>query len=67
MYASSFVASKKFLDEFRTFWSLPQSWILRLGEDGVSGFGQQSIPLDSLPDVRRVVLVDESVERPEDY
>ncbi len=67
MYASSFMASKKFLEDFRAFWSLPKEWILRLGEDGVTGFGQQSIPLDSLPDVRRVVLVDESVVAPEDY
>jgi hypothetical protein len=67
MYASSFMASKKFLDEFRAFWSLPKDWILRLGQDGVTGFGQQSIPIDSLPDVRRVVLVDESVVAPEDY
>jgi acetone carboxylase alpha subunit len=67
MYASSFSGSKKFLEEFRKFWDLPKSWILRLGEEGIEGFGQMSIPLDSLPDVRRVVLVDESVERPEDY
>jgi len=67
MYANSFFLSDKFLQEFREFWGLGKDWFIRLGEDGTQGFGQHSVPLDSLPDVRRVNLVDESVVRPEEY
>ena len=67
MYANSFLLSQKFLDEFREFWDLGEDWFIRLGEDGTEGFGQHSVPLDSLPDVRRVNLVDETVVRPKEY
>ncbi|MDP6184418.1 MAG: acetone carboxylase subunit alpha, partial [Gammaproteobacteria bacterium] len=67
MYANSFFLSDKFVTEFRQFWGLSEDWFIRLGEDGTEGFGQHSVPLDSLPDVRRVNLVDESVVRPKEY
>jgi acetone carboxylase alpha subunit len=67
MYANSFFLSDKFLQEFREFWGLGKDWFIRLGDKDVAGFGQHSVPLDSLPDVRRVNLVDESVVRPPEY
>jgi acetone carboxylase alpha subunit len=39
MYAGSFALSKKFANEFKTFWNLPQEWQLTEEELGVPVFG----------------------------
>jgi acetone carboxylase alpha subunit len=41
MYATSFALSEKFLNEFRTFWNLPESWIVTEEELEVPTFGSK--------------------------
>jgi acetone carboxylase, alpha subunit len=64
MYASCFASSEPFRREFRSFWSLPESWKLEEGElvaeNASYGYGSSARePLDALPDVKRIVLTEE--------
>ena len=60
MFATSFALSKKFLDDFKAFWTLPKSWELPESELGVAVHGSQGrMDLSQMPDVRTVVLVEE--------
>jgi acetone carboxylase alpha subunit len=60
MFATSFDLSEKFLNEFRTFWNLPDDWIVREDELGVPSYGSKfRMDLSKMPDVKTVVLVEE--------
>lgn len=60
MFATSFGLSKKFEAQFRTFWSLPESWTLTEEELDVPTYGAKfRMDLSKMPDVRTVVLVEE--------
>lgn len=59
MFATSFTLSSKFLGQFKSFWDLPDEWNLPESELEIPSHGVHNVPLDSLPDVVRVVLVDE--------
>lgn len=60
MYATSFGLSEKFLNEFKTFWDLPEDWQLTEDELEVPSFGSRfRMDLSKLPDVKTVVLVEE--------
>ena len=60
MFATSFGLSRKFLDGFKQFWTLPDDWTLTEDELGVPSYGSTyRMDLSLLPDVKTVVLVDE--------
>lgn len=60
MFATSFDLSPKFLNNFKTFWSLPQEWQLLETELGVFSYGSKyRMDLSELPDVKTIVLVEE--------
>ena len=60
MFATSFGLSKKFEDEFRSFWNLPASWTLKEEELGVPSYGSKyRMDLSELPGVTTVVQVEE--------
>jgi acetone carboxylase alpha subunit len=64
MFASCFGSSEPFRREFRSFWSLPESWTLDereiVAEDPSYGYGSLARePLEALPDVTRIVLTEE--------
>ncbi|HKJ94987.1 MAG TPA: hydantoinase B/oxoprolinase family protein [Gammaproteobacteria bacterium] len=62
MFASSFGLSERFLDEFKTFWDLPEDWTLDEESLGVPTFGarkEHRMDLGDLPDVHKVKLVQE--------
>lgn len=60
MYATSFQLSPKFLQEFKRFWDLPDDWNLTEEELEVPSFGRRyRMGVEQLPDVQRVVLVEE--------
>jgi acetone carboxylase alpha subunit len=60
MYATSFGLSRKFLDEFRSFWTLPPEWTVDETELGVPSYGAKfRMDLSKLPDVHVVTLVEE--------
>lgn len=60
MYASSFGQSAKFLEQFRSFWSLPPEWNIVETELGVPTYGAKfRMDLSKLPDVTVVTLVEE--------
>lgn len=60
MFATSFGLSPKFLDDFRTFWKLPEDWNLLESELEVPSYGSTyRMDLSQMPDVHTVVLVDE--------
>jgi acetone carboxylase alpha subunit len=60
MFATSFALSKKFTQEFKEFWSLPDSWQLLEDELGVPTYGSKHrMDLSLLPDVTTVVQVEE--------
>jgi len=60
MFATSFALSPKFEQQFRSFWTLPDTWTLREEELGVPSYGSKfRMDLSKMPDVKTVVLVDE--------
>jgi acetone carboxylase alpha subunit len=60
MYATSFGLSGKFLDEFRSFWTLPPEWVIDENELGVPSYGSKfRMDLSKMPDVTVVTLVEE--------
>ncbi len=60
MFATSFGLSKKFEQQFRDFWNLPQSWALTEDELDVPTYGSKfRMDLSKMPDVKTVVLVEE--------
>ncbi|WP_238120049.1 MULTISPECIES: hydantoinase B/oxoprolinase family protein [unclassified Xanthobacter] len=60
MFAASFKLGPKFERDFRSFWNLPESWILTEEEIGVPTYGSRySMDLSELPDVHTVQLVEE--------
>jgi acetone carboxylase, alpha subunit len=60
MFATSFGLSKKFEQQFRTFWDLPDSWALTEDELDVPTYGSKyRMDLSKMPDVNTVVLVAE--------
>jgi acetone carboxylase alpha subunit len=60
MFATSFALSKKFTQDFKEFWSLPDSWQLLEDELGVPTYGSKHrMDLSLLPDVTTVVQVEE--------
>ena len=60
MFATSFGLSKKFEDQFRSFWDLPTTWTLREQDLGVPSYGSTCrMDLSTLPDVHTVTLVEE--------
>jgi acetone carboxylase, alpha subunit len=60
MFATSFGLSKKFEQQFRTFWDLPDSWTLTEDELDVPTYGSKyRMDLSKMPDVNTVVLVEE--------
>jgi len=60
MFATSFDLSTKFKHDFKAFWNLPDDWELPESELGVPTFGSiYRMDLDTMPDVRTVVLVEE--------
>jgi acetone carboxylase alpha subunit len=60
MFATSFGLSKKFEQQFRDFWHLPETWTLTEDELDVPSYGSKfRMDLSKMPDVRTVVLVEE--------
>jgi acetone carboxylase alpha subunit len=60
MYATSFGLSGKFLDEFRTFWKLPDDWIVTEAELDTPSYGSKfRMDLSLMPGVTTVVQVEE--------
>ncbi|MQM38755.1 Acetone carboxylase alpha subunit [wastewater metagenome] len=62
MFACSFGLSERFLEEFRAFWELPEDWKLVEEDLGVPTYGarpEHRMDLGELPDVRKVILVEE--------
>jgi len=60
MFATSFQLSPKFLAEFKRFWDLPEDWNLTEEELEVPTFGSKHrMSVEQLPDVKRLVLVEE--------
>jgi acetone carboxylase alpha subunit len=60
MFATSFGLSKKFEQQFRDFWHLPESWVLTEDELDVPTYGSKfRMDLSKMPDVKTVVLVEE--------
>jgi hypothetical protein len=60
MFATSFGLSRKFEQQFRDFWNLPDSWVLTEDELDVPTYGSKfRMDLSKMPDVKTVVLVEE--------
>lgn len=60
MFATSFGLSEKFLNQFKTFWNLPEDWSLTEEELGVPSYGAHyRMDLSKMPDVKTIVLVEE--------
>lgn len=60
MFAASFKLGPRFEKEFRSFWNLPESWILTEEEIGVPHYGSHySMDVSELPDVKTVQFVEE--------
>lgn len=60
MFAASFKLGPKFEREFRSFWDLPESWVLNEDEIGVPTYGSRySMDISELPDVTTVQFVEE--------
>lgn len=60
MFASSFGLSEKFLNEFRSFWDLPEDWIIEENSLDVPTYGAvYREDISALPDVHPVILVEE--------
>ncbi len=60
MFAASFKLGPKFEEQFRSFWNLPESWILTEEEIGVPTYGSRySMDISELPDVHTVQFVEE--------
>ncbi len=60
MYATSFGLSQKFLNQFKTFWELPDEWSLPEEELGVPSYGSKyRMDLSRMPDVSTITLVEE--------
>ncbi|WP_229333323.1 hypothetical protein [Grimontia hollisae] len=60
MFATSFGLSQTFLNNFRTFWELPESWTLKEEDLGVPSYGSHyRMDLSRMPDVSTITLVEE--------
>ncbi|WP_434362639.1 hydantoinase B/oxoprolinase family protein [Parasalinivibrio latis] len=60
MYATSFGLSQKFLNQFKSFWELPDGWSLPEEELGVPSYGSKyRMDLSRMPDVSTITLVEE--------
>ena len=60
MFATSFSLSKKFEQQFRQFWNLPESWVLTEDELKIPTYGSTyRMDLSNMPDVKTIVLVEE--------
>ncbi len=60
MFASSFALSSKFLDEFKSFWDLPEEWELLEESLGIPMFGaKHHMDLSELPDVHPVIMTEQ--------
>lgn len=60
MFAASFKLGPKFEREFRSFWDLPESWVLNEEDIGVPTYGSRySMDISELPDVTTVQFVEE--------
>ncbi|WP_024279573.1 hydantoinase B/oxoprolinase family protein [Xanthobacter sp. 126] len=60
MFAASFKLGPKFEREFRSFWDLPESWVLNEEDIGIPTYGSRySMDISELPDVRTVQFVEE--------
>lgn len=60
MFATSFGLSKKFEQQFRDFWHLPETWTLLEEDLDVHSYGAKfRMDLSTMPDVKTVVLVEE--------
>ena len=60
MFAASFKLGPKFEQQFRSFWDLPESWVLNEEDIGVPTYGSRySMDISELPDVTTVQFVEE--------
>ncbi|UDQ88077.1 hydantoinase B/oxoprolinase family protein [Xanthobacter autotrophicus] len=60
MFAASFKLGPRFEQQFRSFWDLPESWVLNEEEIGVPTYGSRySMDISELPDVTTVQFVEE--------
>ena len=60
MFASSFKLSRRFEEQFRTFWNLPGDWTLREEDLGIPTYGSSyHMDVSELPDVHVVKFVEE--------
>ncbi len=60
MFAASFKLGPRFEKEFREFWDLPDSWVLKEEELGIPTYGANySMDVSELPDVKTVQFVEE--------
>ncbi|MFG1360978.1 hydantoinase B/oxoprolinase family protein [Xanthobacter pseudotagetidis] len=60
MFAASFKLGPRFEQQFRSFWDLPESWVLTEEEIGVPTYGSRySMDISELPDVTTVQFVEE--------
>ena len=41
MYAQSFALSEKFTNEFKSFWSIPEEWMIYEDDSGVPTLGSR--------------------------
>jgi acetone carboxylase alpha subunit len=60
MFASSFDLSESFLNEFKTFWDLPEKWDLLEESLGIPMFGaKHHMDISELPDVHPVIMTEQ--------
>ena len=60
MFAASFKLGPRFEQQFRSFWDLPESWVLNEEDIGVPTYGSRySMDISELPDVHTVQFVEE--------
>jgi acetone carboxylase alpha subunit len=60
MFAASFKLGPRFEQQFRSFWDLPESWVLNEEDIGVPTYGSRySMDISELPDVTTVQFVEE--------
>ena len=60
MFASSFALSEPFLNDFKTFWDLPNDWNLLESSLGIPMFGAtQTMDISEMPDCKPVIMTEE--------
>ncbi len=60
MFAASFKLGPRFLADFKSFWDLPEDWMLLEEEIGIPHYGSKySMDISELPDVKIVQFVEE--------